>query len=44
VINELRERTYRLELGENGLSIFCSEEKKTLRNDLMKFIAVKIIM
>ena len=26
-INELRERTYRLELEESGLSIFCSEEQ-----------------
>jgi hypothetical protein len=29
-INELRERTYRLELGESGLSIFCSEEQNTI--------------
>lgn len=28
-INELREITYRLELGESGLSIFCSEEQNT---------------
>ena len=28
-MNEIRERTYRLELGESGLSIFYSVERNT---------------
>jgi hypothetical protein len=41
--NELRERTYRLERGE-AVYPYVVLKNKTVRNNLIKFIAVKVIM